>query len=160
MSFTIWCALEELSKQDPDKEITLVINSLGGRVHDMFAIADAMLLCPTPIRTIGTGIIASAATLIIAAGTPGRRFLTSACMVMTHDLQWGYYTSLSELSSVADAGKKMQTRYHKMMSQFSGRPVREIKELLSGQGNWFGAREAIRKLGLADHILSKRELHA
>jgi len=158
MSFTIWCALEAFATDNQDEEITLLINSLGGSAHDMFAIADAMGLCPAPIRTIGTGIVASAATLIVASGTPGRRFLTNSCMVMTHDLQWGYYTNLSELQTVAEAGKKMESRYHKMMARRCGKTLKEIRPHLEGQGNWMEAREAIKKVGVADSILPKREL--
>jgi ATP-dependent protease ClpP protease subunit len=74
-------------------------------------------------------------------------------MVMTHDLQWGHYTSLSELQTMADAGRKMEQRYHQMMARYADRPVKDIKQYLQGHGNWMTATEAIRKIGLADRIL-------
>ena len=154
MSFVVWMALQNLLKDSTDEEITLILNSMGGHVHDMFSIVDAMRICQAPIKIIGTGIIASAATLILAAGTKGKRYLTSNCMVMTHDLSWGYYTNLTELQQVATVGKDIEARYHKLMSKFTGRKLSDIKPYLIGQGNWFFPKEAITKIGLADHIIN------
>jgi ATP-dependent Clp protease protease subunit len=154
MSFAIWMALDHLSSQSED-EITLVLRSMGGNAHDMFAIVDAMELCPCPIRTVGTGLIASAATLIVSAGTPGRRFLTNNCVVMAHDLQWGYPAGLNELNTITAAGNKIETRYHHLMAKYGNKPVGEIRPYLIGHGNWMFARDAIAKLGIADKILTK-----
>lgn len=154
LSFAVWMGLEHLSARS-DEEITLVINSQGGTVYDMFSIVDAMALCPCDIRTVGTGVIASAATLILAAGTPGRRYLTPNCMVMTHELQWGYPAGLGEVLTIAEVAKKMEARYHSLMAKYCSKSVSEIEPYLTGHGNWMFAKEAIKKIGIADKLMTK-----
>lgn len=156
-SLGITLALDMLNKES-DEEITIVINSGGGSAHDMFAIVDRMLLSKSPIKTIGTGIVASAATLVMAAGTPGRRFLTKHCMVMTHELHWGSFASLQAVKDVLHTGYRMQEKYIKLMSKFGGHTPEEIKEYLVGKDYWMDAAEAIKKVGIADKIATQRDL--
>lgn len=156
-SFAIALAIDHLNRQNKE-EITVVINSGGGSCHDMFAIVDCMMLSKAPIKTIGTGIIASAATLIIAAGAPGRRFLTKNCMVMTHELQWGHFTSLESLKDILHTGYTMEDKYTKLMSKFCNRTVSEIKKYIVGKDHWMDAQQAIENLGLADKIATKKDI--
>jgi ATP-dependent Clp protease, protease subunit len=68
-----------------ENPITVIINSSGGDVYTSFAIIDAIRGCKSPINTVGTGHIMSAASLILASGT-GKRILTPNTSVMIHEM--------------------------------------------------------------------------
>jgi ATP-dependent Clp protease protease subunit len=155
MSFYVWNSLRELEQEDPKEEITVIINSGGGIMHDMFAIVDAMQLCKCPIRTVGTGCIASAATCVVAAGTPGRRFLTPNCSVMIHEASFGIESNLSDVKSELKEVERLQKSYLKIICKTTGKTESQIKEFMDGKNYWMSARDAIKKLGIADKILKR-----
>ena len=103
-----------INKLDPNedeikKPIELYINSCGGNVYAMFSIIDTIQNCPSPIITIGTGQIMSAATLILAAGTGGR-YLTKNSSVMNHEMSDYIFGKISDVTLQAEHTKTLEKK--------------------------------------------------
>jgi len=97
------------SEEEVAKPIELFINSAGGSVYAMFSIIDTIQNCPSPIITIGTGQIMSAATLILAAGTGGR-YLTKNSSVMNHEMSDYIFGKASDITLQAEHTKTLEKR--------------------------------------------------
>lgn len=123
-------------------------------MHDMFSIVDSINGSVSPIYTVGTGLIASAATVIMAAGEKGHRYLTPNCTVMVHQLSWSVASNLAEMQLVIKEGERLQERYIKAMSKFTGKSIKSLNKYMNGSDYWMDADEAIQKVGIADHILN------
>ena len=97
--------------------ITLVIDSPGGEDIMMFHLYDFMTTCPTPIHTVGTGEVCSAAALILAAGEKGHRSATPNCMYMTHKGKAGLGGDDDEIEAQAALQSLMSDRYCKLLER-------------------------------------------
>ena len=151
MAFAVWSALRFFEGQSRGP-IVIVINSAGGNVVDMFAIIDAIASSSCPIATIGTGIVASAATGILVSGTPGNRYLTPHCSVMLHEMSMGDYGKLTDLQAAMAEGRRKQRMYEDHMISSTGIPLEILRKHMAGPDKWMSATTAVR-LRLADQIL-------
>lgn len=97
--------------------ITLVIDSPGGEDIMMFHLYDFMTTCKTPIHTVGTGEVCSAAALILAAGEKGHRSATPNCMYMTHKGKAGLGGDDDEIEAQAALQSLMSDRYWKLLER-------------------------------------------
>jgi ATP-dependent Clp protease protease subunit len=86
-----------LSSEDPNSDITLLINSPGGSVTAGMAIYDTMQLIENDIRTISLGLAASMGQLLLTAGTPGKRFATPHARIMMHQPLGGIGGTASDI---------------------------------------------------------------
>lgn len=100
--------------------ITLVIDSPGGEDIMMFHLYDFMTTTPTPIYTVGTGEVCSAAALILAAGEKGHRSATPHCMYMTHKGKVGLGGDDDEIEAQAALQSLMSDRYWKLLERHTG----------------------------------------
>jgi len=151
-SYMICASIHEFEKIDPQAPITLVINSPGGSVYEMLAIYDAMTISRCPIRTIGIGSIMSAATLVVAAGTPGERYLTPHTSVMMHEISGAAFGRGSDIATTNKELQRLQKIYMDLMKKHTGKTKAELEPFTSGSDSYMSAKDAIR-LGLADKIL-------
>jgi ATP-dependent Clp protease protease subunit len=132
--------------------IHLLINSPGGNVTDAWQICDVMDAIQTPVFTIGSGQIASAALTIFINGEEGFRVLSEHTSVMSHQYSWGVVGKMDDLVS---AHREFNNIYDRMENHFqrkTGLSKKVIKErLLGGLDNWMTAKEA-KKMKLADRV--------
>ena len=153
-------ALLVLSQEKPEEgeeiaDIKLYISTYGGSAHEMFAVYDVMNYCKQfcDIQTIGVGKVMSAGTLILAAGTKGKRNLGKHCQVMIHAVNGGSIGELHSLENEMEQMKNLQDTYIQCLSNETSMTKRQIQTLINRKVNvYLSADEAIEK-GLADEVL-------
>jgi len=98
------------------EDIKIYVNTYGGSADEMFAIYDVMNWCKgfCDVQTIGLGKVMSAGTLILAAGTKGKRYLSSHCRVMMHSVNGGHVGELHNLQNEMEQMAGLQDSYIKL----------------------------------------------
>ena len=142
---------EEAERAD---DIKIYVNTYGGSADEMFAIYDIMTWCKEhcDIQTIGLGKVMSAGTLILAAGTKGKRFITTHCRVMMHSVNGGHAGELHNLQNEMEQMAGLQDSYIQAMSNETNMTKRQLQTLIDKKINiYLDAEEAIGK-GLADEV--------
>lgn len=142
--------LRYLQREAPEQEITLYIDSPGGETNSGLAVYDAMQSISCPIRTVCTGMAASMAAVLFAAGD--KRDILPHSEVMIHDpLATG--TSGSALKLDAEAARLMRTRQTiaEIISRHTGRSIDEVLAK-TADDSWFSAEQAV-EWGLADRVI-------
>lgn len=134
------------------KEITLWINSAGGLLQPAFGLADLMEYCQKPIRTIGLGTVESAATVLLMAGTPGRRLLARNASVMLHQFSWANSGSLTEMEGRLSEIKNTARKQVAHLARCTGKSTAEVRALLKHQETWLTPEAAI-EWGIVDRVL-------
>jgi ATP-dependent Clp protease protease subunit len=141
-------------EEERAEDIKIYINTYGGSADEMFAIYDVMNWCKEycDVQTIGLGKVMSAGTLILAAGTKGKRFLSSHCRVMIHSVNGGQVGDLHNLKNEMEQIAGLQDSYIQAMSSETNMTKRQIQTLINKKINvYLDAEEAIGK-GLADEV--------
>lgn len=144
--------LLELEYQDPDAEITIMINSPGGSVQDGMCLIDIIKGLSCPVRTVCTGMAASMASLLFSVGNKREMLKSSRLMIHDPRIQQTGGTAL-ELQTISENIMKTRTMTAEILAEASGKSVKEILKLTS-KDTFFTAEEAV-KFGLADEIVSK-----
>ena len=149
-----------LESEDPDKEISLYINSPGGSVSDGFGIVDTMNYIKCPVTTICVGMAASMGAVLLASGEKGKRFATPNAEILIHQpLIGGQGGGLSgqatEIKIHADQMIKTREKINKLLSDRTGQPI-DVIERDTERDHYMTAEEAL-KYGLIDGIMDKRK---
>jgi ATP-dependent Clp protease protease subunit len=145
--------------QHSTKPIIMVINSLGGHDDMMLYLYDTMVNCPCKIHTVGTGLVCSAATLLLVAGD--KSFATENCMFMTHKGKSSLAGDEDEITAQAEFNLKMNDRYWKLMGRhtFISGQKWYTKSKSAGE-NWLDTNDMIKAGVIEGVIPSPRELKA
>jgi ATP-dependent Clp protease protease subunit len=152
---TIIAQLLYLEHEDPQKDIYFYIHSPGGEVHSALAIYDTMQYIKCDVQTIGIGIVASAASVLLAAGTKGKRFALPNTEILLHQVMAGPLSGQAvEIEIAAREILKIKERINKILSYHTGQPLERI-EKDTDRDFWLTAEEA-KEYGLIDKILTKR----
>ncbi len=143
-----------LESKDSDKGINLYINSPGGEALAGLAILDTIQLVRCPVSTIGIGLCASAAALILAGGEKGRRFVLPNSKVMIHQPWGGVKGQITEIEIYLKEGLKDRTKYARLLAEFSGKDEKRVLGDIE-RDNYLSAQESV-DYGLVDKILSRQ----
>ncbi|KAB2344439.1 ATP-dependent Clp protease proteolytic subunit [Actinomadura rudentiformis] len=144
-----------LETLDPDRDISIYINSPGGSFTSMAGIYDTMMFIRPEIQTVCLGQAASAAALILAAGTPGKRLALPNCRIMLHQPGIeGTRGQSSDLEIVANELLRMRELLEEALAKHTGRPVGQIRDDLE-RDKFYSADEA-KEYGLIDDVVSNR----
>ncbi len=144
--------LQVLAAEDPDKDITLYINSPGGSITAGMVIYDTMQLIPNDVTTIAMGLAASMGQFLLCAGAPGKRYATPNTRIMMHQPLGGIGGTASDIKIQAEQMLFIKKRMAQLIAEHSGHSVEEI-EADSDRDRWFTAEEA-RVYRLIDHVYS------
>lgn len=144
--------LQVLAAEDPDKDITLYINSPGGSITAGMVIYDTMQLIPNDVTTIAMGLAASMGQFLLCAGAPGKRYATPNTRIMMHQPLGGIGGTASDIKIQAEQMLFIKKRMAQLIAEHSGHTVEEI-EADSDRDRWFTAEEA-RDYRLIDHVYS------
>lgn len=145
-----------LESQDPDSLITLYINSPGGSFTAMTAIYDTMQYIRPQIQTVCLGQAASAAAVLLAAGSPGRRLALPNARVLIHQPSMeGGFAQASDIEIHANEMLRMRTWLEETISKHSGTPVEKVTEDIE-RDKILSAEEA-KDYGLVDQVLESRK---
>ena len=143
-----------LESENPDKDISLYINSPGGVVTAGLAIYDTMQFIKPNINTLCIGQAASAASLILTAGTKGKRFCLPHATVMIHQVLGGYQGQGTDIQIHAKETQRVSDTLNTILSNHTGQTVKQI-EKDTNRDNFMTAQEAT-DYGLIDGIISQR----
>lgn len=144
-----------LEGQDPEKDISLYINSPGGSITDGMAIFDTMNYIKCDVSTICMGMAASMGSFLLAAGAKGKRYALPNSEIMIHQPLGG--TGRAQASDIEIHAKhivKIKEKMNRMYSEMTGQPI-EVIEKDTDRDNFMTAEEAL-KYGLIDKVIDKR----
>ena len=144
-----------LEGKNPDKDISLYINSPGGSVSAGFAIYDTINYIKCDVSTICVGLAASMGAFLLASGTKGKRYALPNSEIMIHQPLGGFQGQASDIKIHADHMMKTKKVLNKILSENSGMPLETI-EKDTDRDNFMSAEEA-KKYGLIDKIYAKRQ---
>lgn len=147
-----------LESENPDKDISLYINSPGGSVSAGMAIFDTMRFIKPEVSTLCVGMAASMGAFLLAAGAKGKRFALPNSTVMIHQPSGGFSGQVSDIERHANYIIRLKQRYNQHMAEFTGRSVEEV-DRASDRDNFMTAEEA-RDFGMIDRILASRSAAA
>jgi ATP-dependent Clp protease protease subunit len=144
--------LQVLAAEDPDKDITLYINSPGGSISAGMVVYDTMQLIPNEVATVAMGLAASMGQFLLVAGTPGKRFATPNTRIMMHQPSGGLGGTASDIKIQAEQMLFIKKRMALLIAEHSGQTIEQI-EKDSDRDRWFDA-EGAKEYGLIDHVYS------
>ena len=145
-----------LESEDPDKEISLYLNTPGGSITDGMGIVDTMNYIKCPVSTICIGMAASMGSVLLACGEKGKRFATPNSEILIHQpLIAGGGLSGQTTEIHADHMVKTREKLNKILSEKTGQPL-EVINRDTERDHYMTAEEAL-KYGLIDGIMEKRK---
>jgi ATP-dependent Clp protease protease subunit len=148
-----------LESMDPDRDISIYINSPGGSFTALTAIYDTMQFVKPDIQTVCMGQAASAAAVLLAAGTPGKRMALPNARVLIHQpsSETGR-AQLSDLEIAANEILRMRSQLEELLAKHSNTPIEQVRDDIE-RDKILTAEEAL-SYGLVDQIISTRKSSA
>ncbi|MDR1016632.1 MAG: ATP-dependent Clp protease proteolytic subunit [Coriobacteriales bacterium] len=146
--------LLHLESEDPDKDISLYINSPGGSVTAGLAILDTMNFIKCDVSTISMGLSASMGAVLLAGGTKGKRYALPNSCILIHQPSGGAQGQQTEIEIVAEEIKKTRARINQILADATGQPL-EVINRDTERDNYMTAEEA-KAYGLVDDVFYKR----
>jgi len=142
-----------LDNEDPEQEISLYINSPGGSISAGLAIYDTMKLINSPVSTVAVGMTASMGTILLCAGTKGRRYALPNATVHIHQPWGGVQGQAVDIEIEARRILRERERLNQILAEHTGQPLERIVQD-TDRNYWMNAVEAV-EYGLVDEVLSK-----
>ncbi|NPA80664.1 MAG: ATP-dependent Clp endopeptidase proteolytic subunit ClpP [Thermotogae bacterium] len=144
-----------LETQDPEKDIYLYINSPGGQVTAGLAIYDTMQYIKPPVVTVGLGMAASMAAVLLAAGHPGKRLILPHSRVMIHQPWGGVQGQATDIEIEAREVARLKRMLNEILSKHTGQPLSKIEK--DTDRNFYMSAEEAVKYGIVDRIVELRK---
>ncbi len=143
-----------LEGQDPEKDISLYINSPGGVITDGMAIYDTMQYIKCDVSTICLGMAASMGAFLLAAGTKGKRFALPNSEIMIHQPSGGAQGQATDISIHANHILRVKDKLNQILSERTGQPL-DVVKCDTERDNFMTAQEAL-EYGLIDKVIEHR----
>ena len=143
-----------LEGQDPDKDISLYINSPGGSITAGMAIYDTMNYIKCDVSTICIGMAASMGAFLLSAGAKGKRYALPNSEIMIHQPLGGMQGQASDIKIHADRIVKMKDKLNNILAEATGQPL-EVIEKDTDRDNFMSADQA-KEYGLVDEVIKSR----
>jgi ATP-dependent Clp protease protease subunit len=140
-----------LSREDSEKEIQMYINSPGGVIYSGLAIYDTMQMIPNPISTVAVGVTASFGTVLLTAGTKGRRYALPNSTIHMHQPLGGAQGQATDIEIQTKQILRLRTLLNDIMAKHTGKPVDVIKQDTE-RDSYLDASQAV-EYGLVDQVL-------
>lgn len=144
-----------LASRDRKKDIKLYINSPGGSVTAALAIYDTMQYIDCPISTVCVGLAASAAAILLAAGTKGKRFALPNCEIMLHQVAGRLAGDAALIEITANQILKIKEKLNEILSFHTGQKLEKIK--LDTDRDFYLSADGAKDYGLIDEVIKKKE---
>jgi len=143
-----------LESENPEKDISIYINSPGGSVSAGLAIYDTMQFIKPDVSTLCVGQAASMGALLLSAGAKGKRFVLPNSRVMIHQPMGGFQGQATDIEIHAKEILYLRQRLNEILARHTGQEIKTI-ERDTERDNFFGADDAV-KYGLVDNLLTSR----
>ena len=139
--------------QNKTKDIKFYINSPGGSVVAGLAIYDTMQYVKCDVSTICVGMAASMASILLAAGAPGKRMSLPNSEVMIHQVMGGFEGQASDIKIHAEHIIKIKDKMNRILAKHTGQKVTEIEK--DSDRDYFMSADEAKKYGIIDKIINK-----
>lgn len=143
-----------LEAENKEKDIKFYINSPGGSVSAGLAIYDTMQHIKSPVSTICVGLAASMASLLLAAGEPGKRFALPNSEIMIHQVMGGAEGQASDIKIRAEHILKTKDKMNQILAKHTGKKVAIVEQ--DSDRDYFMSAEEAQKYGIIDKIYRKQ----
>jgi len=143
-----------LEAEDPNRDITLYINSPGGVVTAGLAIYDTMQYIKADVSTLCLGQAASMGALLLAAGAPGKRYVLPNSRILIHQPMGGFQGQATDIDIHAKEILKLRQRLNEILAKHTGQSLKKIQS--DTERDYFMGSEEALEYGLVDEILEKR----
>jgi ATP-dependent Clp protease protease subunit len=144
-----------LEAEDPDKDISLYINSPGGSITSGMAIYDTMQHIKPDVSTICVGMAASMGAFLLTAGAKGKRFALPNSEIMIHQPLGGFQGQATDIGIHAERILKIKKKLNTILSERSGQPLEKV-EADTERDNFMSAEEA-KNYGLVDEVIVRKK---
>lgn len=143
-----------LESENPDKDISLYINSPGGSVSAGLSIYDTMQFIKPEVSTLCVGMAASMAAVLLAGGAAGKRYSLPNSRIMIHQPLGGFQGQATDIDIHAREILKIREQMNKIMAKHTGQPVGRIQQ--DTERDRFLDADAAKEYGIIDEILTRR----
>ena len=151
----IMAQLLYLEREDPEKDVNLYINSPGGVISSGLAIYDTIRLIRPDVSTICVGMAASMATVLLCAGTPGKRYALPNATIHMHQPMGGAQGQASDIEIAAREILRLQDRIRSILAEHTGQSYEQVAR--DTDRDYYLNAEQAREYGLVDEILAGKQ---
>jgi len=145
-----------LEAEDPNRDITLYINSPGGVVTAGLAIYDTVQYIKADVSTLCLGQAASMGALLLAAGAPGKRYTLPNSRILIHQPMGGFQGQATDIDIHAKEILQLRQRLNEILSKHTGQPLEKI-QADTERDYFMGGQDAL-EYGIVDEIIEKRKI--
>jgi ATP-dependent Clp protease protease subunit len=146
--------LLHLESEEPDRDISIYINSPGGSVYAGLTIYDAMQFVRPDIQTICLGVAMSMGALLLAAGTKGKRMALPNAKVLIHQLTGGFEGQATDIEIQAREVINVKHRLEEIIAEHTGQPLERVSKDM--ERDYFMTPEEAREYGIIDRVITHR----
>jgi ATP-dependent Clp protease protease subunit len=150
--------LLHLESEEPDKDISIYINSPGGEITGLFAIYDTMQFVKPDIQTICIGQAASAAAVLLAAGTHGKRLVLPHARILIHQPHGGAQGQAVDIALQAKEIVRMRETLDELLAYHTGQSIEKVSK--DTDRDFIMSAEEAKIYGMVDEVITNRELSA
>jgi ATP-dependent Clp protease protease subunit len=143
-----------LESENPDKDVSLYINSPGGSVSAGLSIYDTMQFIKPDVSTLCMGLAASMGAFLLAAGAKGKRFTLPNSRIMIHQPSGGAQGQASDIEIQAREILKLRESLNKLLAERTGQPLEKIRA--DSERDYFMSGDEAKEYGLIDQVIAKR----
>jgi ATP-dependent Clp protease protease subunit len=144
-----------LESEDPEKDVSIYINSPGGSVTAGLAIYDTMQYVKAPVSTICLGQAASMAAVLISAGAKGKRFAVPNARIMIHQLSGGFSGQASDIEIQAREALRLKKTLDEILSRHTNQPIERISK--DTDRDYFMSSQEAKEYGLIDEVIVRKK---
>ena len=145
-----------LESDDPDKDVTMYINSPGGEITGLFAIYDTMQYIKCDVQTICIGQAASAAAVLLASGAPGKRFILPHARVLIHQPHGGAQGQAVDIQIQAKEITRMRETLDEILAHHTGQTVEKIAT--DTDRDFIMTSDQAKEYGIVDEVITSRKV--
>jgi ATP-dependent Clp protease protease subunit len=146
--------LIHLESEDPDKDISVYINSPGGSVYAGMAIYDTMQFIKPDVSTICCGIAMSMGALLLAGGAPGKRLALPNSKILIHQVSAGYQGQATDIEIHAREIIDMRRRLDEIIARHTGQPLERVSR--DTERDYFMSASEAKEYGIIDQVIEHR----
>jgi ATP-dependent Clp protease protease subunit len=146
--------LIHLESEDPDKDISIYINSPGGQVYSGLAIYDTMQFIKPDIQTICVGIAMSMGAVILSGGTEGKRLALPNAKILIHQVSGGFQGQATDIEIQARETIALKRRLEEILSEHTGRPQEQVAKDM--ERDYFMTSQEAQDYGIIDNVIAHR----
>jgi ATP-dependent Clp protease, protease subunit len=143
-----------LESEDPDKDVSIYINSPGGQVYSGLMIYDTMQFIKPDVQTICVGIAMSMGAVILSGGTEGKRLALPNAKILIHQVSGGFQGQATDIEIQARETISLKRRLEEILSEHTARPVEQVAKDM--ERDYFMTSQEAQEYGIIDSVIAHR----